>query len=80
MEIFLIIILLVFVIVGIMFFKFSMFKSKLMNAFGRLGVPYHLADDIYAQRSKYINTLHAKGFTPEQIAVHIIEELDDILD
>ena len=47
-----------------------------MNAFGRLDVPYHLADNIYTQYSKHIHKLHADGFTPEQIAVHIIEELN----
>lgn len=76
MEIFLIIVLLVFAIVGFIFVKFSMFKSRLMNAFGRLDVPYHLADNIYTQYSKHIHKLHADGFTPEQIAVHIIEELN----
>ncbi|MDG2467300.1 MAG: hypothetical protein P8N97_08775 [Alphaproteobacteria bacterium] len=80
MEIFLIIVLIVIAIVGFMFIKFSMFKSRLMNAFGRHGLPYTLADDIYTQYSKRIHKLHAEGFTPEQIATHIIEELDNILD
>ena len=76
MEAFLLILLVVFAVIAFMFVRFSMFKSKLMNAFGRLGVPFQMADTIYTQHSKYINDLHHQGHSAEMIAQHIVEELN----
>jgi len=47
--------------------KFSNFKSKLMNEFGRQGVPFEIADDIFFRERNEINNLHHSGMPMDQI-------------
>lgn len=47
--------------------KFTSFKSKLMNEFGRRGVRFDEADTIFAEASEDISKLHHAGMPIEQI-------------
>lgn len=53
--------------VGFTFVKFSMFKSRLMNEFGRHGVRYEEADEVYYRESKTINKLYHAGVSVDEI-------------
>lgn len=74
MEFVLILLLIGLSLAGYFFIKFSMFKSRLMNAFGQMGIPYNVADQIYFEQAKYINSLYGAGHTAEDIAVHMAEK------
>ncbi len=55
-----------------MFLKFSNFKSRLMNEFGRQDVPYKVADHVYFRAGDFINSMHANGAQVEEIVVETI--------
>jgi hypothetical protein len=75
MEIILIIIICILVWIGYLFVRFTMFRSKLMNAFGSAGIPYDIADRIYTQQRNYINDLcHSDNYSPEEIVKKLIKE------
>lgn len=47
--------------------QFVNFKSKLMNEFGRRGVPFAIADGIFTRSRDQINSLHHSGMPINQI-------------
>ncbi len=47
--------------------KFTNFKSKLMNEFGRRGVPFAIADNIFFRERSEINDLFHSGMPIDQI-------------
>lgn len=67
MEIVAIIIVAVLAYVVFLGVKFTNFKSKLMNEFGRRGVPFEIADSIFFQHRDDINNLHHSGMPIDQI-------------
>lgn len=48
--------------------RFTNFKSRLMNEFGKLGLPFKDADIIYYKNSNTIHELHHDGMPIDQIA------------
>jgi hypothetical protein len=53
----------VVVYLAYVYIKFSAFKSKLMNEFGRRAILYEVADHFYTEARHLINTMHADGQT-----------------
>ena len=60
------------------FVKFSSFKSKLMNEFGRRGIPFEVADIAYAKTGDFINTMHANGESVEVIVDEVIRRYPEL--
>lgn len=60
------------------FVKFSSFKSKLMNEFGRRGVPFQVADEAYAKAGDFINTMHANGQTVDSIVDEVMRRYPEL--
>ncbi len=71
-EIFAIIGLVVVLWLAYLFVKFTGFKSKLMNEFGRQGVDFETADIFYAKYSEFVNGLYSSGHSPADIVVECV--------
>ena len=60
---------------GWLWFKFTSFKKRLLDAFVFHGVPRHIGDNLYTLHNGVINDLHVnRGLSPELIALAILEE------
>lgn len=57
--------------------SFHLFKSKLMNAFGKAGISYENANHIYTSFSKDIHALKANGNRPEDIVIFILRKKEE---
>lgn len=76
LEIFVLAAIAVFAYVIFLGFKFSNFRSKLMNEFGRRGVDYHVADKIYFLMRDDINRWHNDGVPDPQIVERCLQIID----
>ncbi|MGB4829244.1 MAG: hypothetical protein WBP18_18590, partial [Paracoccaceae bacterium] len=54
-----------------LFAKFIGFRNRLMAAFARQGVPYHVANEIYSRAGDFINTMNADGVSPDGIVLEV---------
>ena len=60
---------------GWLWFKFTSFRKRLLDAFVFHGVPRDIADNLYTLHSGVINDLHVnRGLSPELIAIAILED------
>ena len=58
-----------------LWFRFTSFRKRLLDAFQLYGLPRHAADNLYTIHNGIINDLHVnRGLSPELIAVAILEE------
>lgn len=73
--------LVVFAVLGYIMFtgiQFTIFKSKLMNEFGKRGVSFEKADDFFTENSKGINDLHHSGMPVDQIVARCLDDVNEI--
>jgi hypothetical protein len=61
-----------------LFVKFSGFKSKLMNEFGRHGVDFETADIFYAQHPEFVNGLYSSGLSPSKIVAECLRRYPEL--
>lgn len=61
-----------------MFAKFIGFKKRLMQAFGRHGVPYHVANDAYSRAADFINSMNADGRPVDEIVVETMRRYPEL--
>lgn len=54
------------------FSKFIGFKKRLMAAFARRGVPYHVANDVYSKAADFINSLYGSGKTEQEVVDEVM--------
>ena len=58
-----------------LWFKFTSFRKRLLDAFVFHGVPRNVADDLYTLHNGVITDLHVnRGLSPELIAIAILED------
>lgn len=61
-----------------LFVKFSNFRSRLMNEFGRRGVPFQVADEVYAKAGDFINSMHANGESVDTIVDEVMRRFPEL--
>lgn len=76
MEVFLILIIAIILFIAFIFVKFSNFKSKLMNEFGKRGMTYSSADTLYALFSSQIHNMHQAGYPISDIVDFVLANID----
>jgi len=54
--------------------NFTNFKSKLMNEFGRRGIPFEIADNLFTRERDGINSLHRSGMPVDQIVDRYLKQ------
>ena len=58
-----------------LWFRFTSFRKRLLNAFQHYGVSREVADNLYTLHNGIINDLHInRGLSPELIAIAILED------
>ena len=58
-----------------LWYRFTNFRKRLLDAFQFYGVPRNIADDLYVIHNGIINDLHInKNLSPELIAIAILED------
>lgn len=62
------------------FVKFSNFKSLLMRALVKEGLPYKNGNDLYTRHAKLVAKLHKEGLLPEDIARGLVSGIDISVD
>ena len=61
--------------VGWLWFSFTSFRKRLLDAFVFHGLPRHVADNLYTLHNGVINDLRInRGLSPELIAIAILED------
>lgn len=78
-QVLLIVVIFLGLFLAFMFVRFSNFKSKLMNEFGKRGVSYALADRLYSVYGAVINDM-MQARIPIPMIVDFIMENVDVLD
>jgi len=63
---------------GFLFVKFTQFRTKLYNEFGRRGVSYEVADNAYTIAGDFINSLHANGKNIDEIVDEVMFRYPDL--
>lgn len=76
MEVMFFLVIVVISIVAFMFVKFSNFKSKIMNEFGKRGVAYSSADVLYTIFASQISDMHHAGCSIPDIVDFVMANID----
>lgn len=58
--------------------KFTNFKSKLMNEFGRHGIPFEVADALFTKERDDINSMYHSGMPVDQIVNRYLKRADSM--
>lgn len=61
-----------------MFAKFVGFKKRLMQAFERHGVPYHIANEAYFRAGDFINSMNADGRSVDDIVLETMRRYPEL--